>query len=142
VPFRLTPNIQHFIGRTGVEGIMVGCITAIARSLSPPEFELDGTLHLFVRDELLTWQASYQRNASTNGSLAQTVYNNVEQFVRRTKTMGYMNENTNRNVSQPSCAIRVGREAKLMCSRSNRLLPFTPSSLSFRKPRLLFDSLR
>jgi transformation/transcription domain-associated protein len=27
------------------------------------------------------------------------VYNNVNDFVRRTKTMGYMNENTNRNVS-------------------------------------------
>lgn len=52
VPFRLTPNMQHFITRTGIEGVVVACITAIAKSLSAPEFELDGTLHLFVRDEV------------------------------------------------------------------------------------------
>jgi transformation/transcription domain-associated protein len=52
VPFRLTPNMQHFITRTGVEGIVTSAITAIARSLTQPEFDLGPTLQLFVRDEV------------------------------------------------------------------------------------------
>lgn len=52
VPFRLTPNMQRFITRTGVEGVMTGAVTAISKSLTTPGFDLGGTLHLFVRDEV------------------------------------------------------------------------------------------
>jgi transformation/transcription domain-associated protein len=44
--------MQHFITRTGVEGIVTSAITAIARSLTQPEFDLGPTLQLFVRDEV------------------------------------------------------------------------------------------
>lgn len=52
VPFRLTPNMQHFITRVGVEGLLTSATTAIARSLVMPEFDLEGTLSLFLRDEV------------------------------------------------------------------------------------------
>ena len=52
VPFRLTPNMQHFITRSGVEGVVSAASTAIARSLTMPEFDLAGTLSLFIRDEV------------------------------------------------------------------------------------------
>jgi transformation/transcription domain-associated protein len=52
VPFRLTPNMQHFITRVGIEGVVTSCVTAIAKSLTVPEFDLGGTLSLFVRDEV------------------------------------------------------------------------------------------
>jgi len=52
VPFRLTPNMQQFITRTGVEGVVSASATAIARSLTMPEFDLAGTLSLFIRDEV------------------------------------------------------------------------------------------
>ncbi len=52
VPFRLTPNMQHFITRVGVEGVVTAATTAISRSLMMPEFDLAGTLSLFIRDEV------------------------------------------------------------------------------------------
>ena len=44
--------MQHFITRTGIEGVVSACGTAIGRSLIMPEFDLAGTLSLFVRDEV------------------------------------------------------------------------------------------
>ena len=55
VPFRLTPNMQHFITPTGVEGVVSASATAIARSLTMPEFDLGGALSLFIRDEVSDW---------------------------------------------------------------------------------------
>lgn len=52
VPFRLTPNMQHFATRAGVEGVITGTCTAMARCLTAPEFDLSGTLSLFIRDEV------------------------------------------------------------------------------------------
>jgi transformation/transcription domain-associated protein len=37
VPFRLSPNIQHFIGPIGIEGILTSGIMAIGRCLTEPE---------------------------------------------------------------------------------------------------------
>lgn len=37
VPFRFTPNLQHFIGECFTEGILVSAIVAIGRSLSEPQ---------------------------------------------------------------------------------------------------------
>jgi transformation/transcription domain-associated protein len=44
--------MQHFITPVGVEGVVSAAITAIARSLTQPEFDLAGTLSLFIRDEV------------------------------------------------------------------------------------------
>jgi hypothetical protein len=52
VPFRLTPNMQHFITRVGIEGVVSGCATALSKCLTSPEFDLGGTLSLFIRDEV------------------------------------------------------------------------------------------
>lgn len=59
VPFRLTPNMQHFITRAGIEGVVTAAATALSRSLSPPEFDLAGTLSLFIRDEVSRSISSY-----------------------------------------------------------------------------------
>lgn len=52
VPFRLTPNMQHFITPAGIEGLLTSGVTAMARSLSNPEFDLESSLSLFLRDEV------------------------------------------------------------------------------------------
>ncbi len=52
VPFRLTPNMQHFITPTGVEGLLTSAVMAMARSLTLPEFDLESCLSLFLRDEV------------------------------------------------------------------------------------------
>jgi transformation/transcription domain-associated protein len=37
VPFRFTPNLQHFIGECFTEGILVSAIVAIGQALSDPQ---------------------------------------------------------------------------------------------------------
>lgn len=37
VPFRFTPNMQHFVGPIYIEGLITSGILAIARSLTEPE---------------------------------------------------------------------------------------------------------
>ncbi|KAG6917890.1 hypothetical protein DXG01_000499 [Tephrocybe rancida] len=44
VPFRCTPNMQHFVGPIFMEGILTSGILAIDRSLTEPEFELEQSL--------------------------------------------------------------------------------------------------
>jgi phosphatidylinositol kinase/protein kinase (PI-3 family) len=47
-----SPNMQHFITKTGVEGIVTAVLTALSKSLTLPEFDLSGTLTIFLRDEV------------------------------------------------------------------------------------------
>ena len=111
VPFRLTPNMQHFITRTGIEGVVTAATTAISKSLIMPEFDLAGTLSLFIRDEvrpseltfglfmliatpqLLTWHNTYMKETHPDSPLTTQVYKNVDNFIRRAGMMGYMGEN-------------------------------------------------
>nr|XP_018259603.1 transformation/transcription domain-associated protein [Kwoniella dejecticola CBS 10117]OBR81761.1 transformation/transcription domain-associated protein [Kwoniella dejecticola CBS 10117] len=93
VPFRLTPNMQNFITRIGIEGVVTAACTAIARCLTQPEFDLSGTLCLFVRDELLIWHNTYMKDARQDSPLINHVYKNVDNFIRRAGTMGYIGEN-------------------------------------------------
>ncbi|WWC98567.1 hypothetical protein V866_005459 [Kwoniella sp. B9012] len=93
VPFRLTPNMQNFITRVGIEGVVTAACTAIARCLTQPEFDLSGTLCLFVRDELLIWHNTYMKDSRQDSPLINHVYRNVDNFIRRAGTMGYIGDN-------------------------------------------------
>ncbi|KAL7422906.1 transcription-associated protein 1 [Cryptotrichosporon argae] len=90
VPFRLTPNMQHFITRTGIEGVVTATITAVANSLTLPEFDLAGCLHLFIRDEVLSYINMHGKSGER--PLTSLVYQNVDQFVRRAELMGVIAE--------------------------------------------------
>lgn len=99
VPFRLTPNMQHFITRVGIEGVVTSCVTAIAKSLTVPEFDLGGTLSLFVRDELLTWHNTFMKESRQDPPLSQQVSRNVEHFIRRAGMMGLINDNKDKSIN-------------------------------------------
>ena len=113
VPFRLTPNMQHFITRVGVEGLLTSATTAIARSLVMPEFDLEGTLSLFLRDEvshafsieqaltlqILTWHNMHSQESRPN--LTTHVLKNVDALVRRASTLAYIGDQ-NSKVSTPA----------------------------------------
>ncbi|KAK4687186.1 transformation/transcription domain-associated protein, partial [Tremellales sp. Uapishka_1] len=92
VPFRLTPNMQHFITRVGIEGVVTASATALSKSLTMPEFDLGGTLSLFIRDEILTWQNTYMKDPRAEAPLTASVYKNVDNFIRRAGLMGYVAE--------------------------------------------------
>lgn len=51
-PFRLSPNMQHFIGPAGVEGILTSSLMAIGRCLSEPGGKFEDMLSIFVKDDL------------------------------------------------------------------------------------------
>lgn len=74
VPFRFTPNMQHFVGPICTEGVLTSSMMSMARSLTEPEvsflnftwdidfglktlhqFDLDQQLCLFARDEVANW---------------------------------------------------------------------------------------
>ncbi|KAL5594764.1 hypothetical protein BROUX41_001678 [Berkeleyomyces rouxiae] len=62
VPFRLTPNLQVLMGPLATEGIFTSSMLSIARSLTEPAgSDLEHTLALFVRDEIIHWFSSHQR---------------------------------------------------------------------------------
>jgi transformation/transcription domain-associated protein len=58
VPFRLTPNLQHFLTEVGIEGPFASYLMALGQALSGKKQDLADYLSLYVRDELLAWLAS------------------------------------------------------------------------------------
>lgn len=112
VPFRLTPNMQHFITPTGVEGLLTSAVMAIARSLTLPEFDLESCLSLFLRDEVcsywfyfsvtqfimlipvpylqvLVWFHMYNKPAADAPT---HIMNNVDAWIRRTNELAYVGD--------------------------------------------------
>ncbi|EJU06480.1 hypothetical protein DACRYDRAFT_19621 [Dacryopinax primogenitus] len=69
-PFRLTPNLQRFITKEGVEGILPSALLCIARALASPEYDLDMALLLFMRDEVSAWQQQIKGNLNEPQILA------------------------------------------------------------------------
>ena len=61
VPFRLTPNLQHFVTPVGIEAHFGSSLMAIGRTLAEPEFALSDLIAIFLRDEVISW-LSVQRH--------------------------------------------------------------------------------
>jgi len=85
VPFRLTPNLQNFLGPIFTEGILTSGIMAIGRSLTEPEFDLEQQLCLFSRDEVMTWLRA--RSGSNEANFKKLVAANIDGVVKRAETM-------------------------------------------------------
>ncbi|KAI7824749.1 FAT domain-containing protein, partial [Gamsiella multidivaricata] len=86
VPFRFTPNIQHFITPTGVEGVFTSSLMSIARCLTEPEFEFDQYLGIFIRDELVSWFTAGMKPLNEQ-NLGERVTSTVEQVLKRTSLL-------------------------------------------------------
>jgi len=123
VPFRLTLNMQTFLGPIFTEGILTSGILAIARSLTEPEvqrifvidilkkliplqYALEQQLCLFGRDEVISWM-TMQRRPWTVGDAAfrQGVAANIDNVVKRTEVMACKTERENVS-AQSSCLLR------------------------------------
>jgi len=51
-PFRLTPNLVHFMGQIGLHGIFAGVMTAASMALTQHEEKLLTMLKLIFSDEI------------------------------------------------------------------------------------------
>ncbi|KIY49251.1 hypothetical protein FISHEDRAFT_41474 [Fistulina hepatica ATCC 64428] len=92
VPFRLTPNMQEFIGSVGIEGPLTAGLMAIGRSLTEPKYDLEQHLCLFVRDEVAHWmtvRAKVWQNEPTSQTFMAT---NIDQFIKRAESVACKTE--------------------------------------------------
>ncbi|CCF50080.1 hypothetical protein NDA11_006772 [Ustilago hordei] len=106
-PFRLSPNLQNFIGPVGIEGVLTSALMALGRTLTEPERNLEEYLGIFVRDEMNFWLQGAQRQAQAQaqaqgGSAAaptlvteapkEVVLTNVLEIVKRAKLISCRHE--------------------------------------------------
>ncbi|KAJ7276442.1 hypothetical protein B0H12DRAFT_1227571 [Mycena haematopus] len=119
VPFRLTPNLQHFLGPIFTEGILTSGIMAIGRSLTEPEFDLEQQLCLFSRDEVMTWMRG--RGTSNDVNFRKFVAANIDGVVKRAETMACKieREQAVNNPTVPVLAPVVQTVANLISSATN-----------------------
>ncbi|TFY70158.1 hypothetical protein EVG20_g2846 [Dentipellis fragilis] len=87
VPFRFTPNIQHFLGPVYTEGIMTSSMMAMGRSLTEPHFDLEQQLCLFSRDEVMTWLHGRGKPWSFDKNFRDSVAQNIEGVIKRAETL-------------------------------------------------------
>jgi len=119
VPFRLTPNLQHFLGPICTEGILTSSIMAIGRSLTEPEFDLEQQLCLFSRDEVITWLRG--RSAVPDVNFKKLVAGNIDGVVKRAETMACKveREQAVQNLTAPVLAPVVQTVTNLISSATN-----------------------
>lgn len=94
VPFRLTPNFQHFISPIGLEGVFTASIASIADALANTNSDLQDFLSVFVRDELMNQGQSVIRkpNGANLGRLRDLVNQNVQLCLHRAKVLSCKTE--------------------------------------------------
>ncbi|KAJ7180147.1 FAT domain-containing protein [Mycena crocata] len=121
VPFRLTPNLQNFLGPIFTEGILTSGIMAIARSLTEPEFDLEQQLCLFSRDEVMTWLR--QRTGNPEANFKKLVAANIDGVVKRAETMACKAEREQaiQSPNTPAVAPVISTITNLISSATNPL---------------------
>lgn len=55
VPMRLTLNIDHFLKPYCSSGPLTANMVAASRCLVQPQFNIEATLRIILRDEIFTW---------------------------------------------------------------------------------------
>ncbi|KAH9482694.1 Transcription-associated protein 1 [Psilocybe cubensis] len=87
VPFRLTPNMQNFLGPIFTEGLLAPGIMAIGRSLTEPEFDLEQQLCLLSRDEVSLWFQQRSRGVVVDNQFRMHVNAHVDNIVKRAESL-------------------------------------------------------
>ncbi|PWN50372.1 hypothetical protein IE53DRAFT_368968 [Violaceomyces palustris] len=129
-PFRLSPNIQNFIGPIGIEGLLTSSMMALGRCLSEPERELEEYLSIFVRDEINFWLSGAQRQApGVTEAPREIVLQNILEMVKRARLMSCKYEmEKGAQQQQPSISPVSQTVLDLINSASN------PSKLALQDP--------
>ncbi|KAK9477125.1 hypothetical protein V1514DRAFT_353659 [Lipomyces japonicus] len=94
VPFRLTPNLQTLMGSTAMEGLFSPSIMIFAKSLTPPDFDLEQYLTLFVRDEVISWYTFQHRPCAQDQQLLEIVKLNVDLILKKTQALAQASKGT------------------------------------------------
>ncbi|KAN0059794.1 transcription-associated protein 1 [Thecaphora frezii] len=122
-PFRLSPNIQHFIGPIGIEGILTSSLMALGRCLTEPERSLEEYLGVFVRDEINFWLSGAQRSGGVAAGITEApreiVLQNSMEIVKRARLMSCKHELPRGTQQQPTISPISQTVLDLINSASN-----------------------
>ncbi|TIC01039.1 hypothetical protein E3Q17_01964 [Wallemia mellicola] len=99
VPFRLTPNLQHYLTSIGIEGLLVSSIVSLGRCLTEPQYDLENQLNLFVREDVSSWFTNQRRQNPSDSEVRKCIQQNVDGIVARATVLGckYEREQFNQN---------------------------------------------
>ncbi|KAA1099348.1 hypothetical protein PGT21_004258 [Puccinia graminis f. sp. tritici] len=102
VPFRFTPNIQQFLTRQNIEGLLTASLMAIGKVLVERENELEYNLSIFVRDEVLTWNVIAQaKMMSEDFNISEVISKNIDLVVRKSRLLACEMERKTIDPSNP-----------------------------------------
>ncbi|KAI0028299.1 FAT-domain-containing protein [Vararia minispora EC-137] len=87
VPFRVTPNLQQFMGPVHTEGILATAMFEIGRNLSAPEYDIEKQLALFSRDEVVAWLSQRGQPFNFDLPFRQSVQANIAGVIKRLDTL-------------------------------------------------------
>ncbi|TIB16619.1 hypothetical protein E3P89_00202 [Wallemia ichthyophaga] len=100
VPFRLTPNLQHYLTSIGIEGVLVSSIVSLGRCLTEPQYDLENQLNLFVREDVSSWYTNQRRQSPSDGEVRNSIQQNVDGIVARATVLGCKYERDQFNLNQ------------------------------------------
>ncbi|KAJ3373226.1 hypothetical protein HDU91_000939 [Kappamyces sp. JEL0680] len=93
IPFRLTPNLQHFMGPNGLEGLYAASMVTIASVLSEGDTDLRDFLSIFIRDEIISWQTAIRKPmVQSTSRLRELVNQNLRLCLSRAQNMSCKTE--------------------------------------------------
>ncbi|CAH7675619.1 hypothetical protein PPACK8108_LOCUS10651 [Phakopsora pachyrhizi] len=102
VPFRFTPNIQQFMTRQNIEGLLTASLMAIAHALTEDEDDFNNQLSIFVRDDVLSWNMSSQAKLPSDDLKArELVLSNADIVVKRARLLACEMERGTMDPSNP-----------------------------------------
>ncbi|KAG2013625.1 atypical/PIKK/TRRAP protein kinase [Coprinopsis cinerea AmutBmut pab1-1] len=95
VPFRFTPNLQHFVGPVFTDGILATGIMSVGQALTEPEFDLEYHLCLFSRDEVGAWMGMRGKPFNIDQIFRQSMIANMDNVVKKAEAMACKLEREN-----------------------------------------------
>ncbi|KAI7948232.1 hypothetical protein MJO29_009897 [Puccinia striiformis f. sp. tritici] len=102
VPFRFTPNIQQFLTRQNIEGLLTASLMAIGKVLVERESELEYNLSIFIRDEVMHWSIIAQaKTMSEDFNSYDVISKNIDMVVKRSRLLACEMERKNIDPSNP-----------------------------------------
>jgi len=120
VPFRLTPNMQRFLGQIFTEGLLTSGIMVIGRCLTEPDFGLEQQLCLFARDEVMTWLHGRGQPWTFDTSFRTNCSANIDGVVKRAEVMACKVERDQIGmVSTPATAPVIQTVTNLISTATN-----------------------
>ena len=116
VPFRLTPNLQHFVTRTGIEGPFISTMLALSRVLSDPSLQFEDFLGIFLRDESISWvglQRQPSQGALADSTMKERIAQNANVVMKKIQSLSTPRE------GEPESAPADQRLLELIAAATN-----------------------